>query len=110
MKQDVGFYLHCEGPNLGKKPRVSRPTQPLSSYYKDVLASRLSPHTRTSVVTNPRQLAPTVGFADGGDEFLEGSRRDQEVHNFPNEEYRVFKKLGLQSVRCRRPAIYSVGF
>ena len=46
--------------------------QPLSSYRIDALASRLSPHTRTSAVTIPRQLAPTVGPAHGGVEFLEG--------------------------------------
>ena len=52
MKQDVGFYLHREEPNLGKKLRISHPAQPLSSYHIDALASRLSPHTRTSAVTN----------------------------------------------------------
>ena len=69
----VGFYLHREGPTLGKKPRVSRPTQPLSSYHIDALASRLSPTLRTSDVTIPQQLAPIVGLAHGGDEFLEGA-------------------------------------
>ena len=47
--------------------------QPISSYHIDALASRLSPHTRTSGVTNPRQLAPTVGLAHGAVEFLQGS-------------------------------------
>ena len=68
--------------------------QPLSSYYIDALASRLSPHPRTSDVTIPRQLAPTMGPAHGGDEFLEGSfLRDREVHNFPNEEKSAWKDL-----------------
>ena len=68
--------------------------QPLSSYHIDALASRLSPHTRTSAVTFPRQLAPTVGPAHGGDEFLEGSfLRDREVHNFLDEEKPAWKDL-----------------
>ena len=46
--------------------------QPLSSYHIDALASRLSSHTRTSVVLIPRQLASTVGPEHGGVEFLEG--------------------------------------
>src|SRR3954465_1241401 len=33
---------------------------------------RLSPFTRTSAVTNPRQLAPTVGLSHDGFKFLEG--------------------------------------
>ena len=37
------------------------------------MAPRLSPHTRTSVVTIPRQLAPTVGLSHYGFKFLEGS-------------------------------------
>ena len=37
------------------------------------MASRLSPFTRTYVVTKPRQLAPTVGLSHDGFEFLEGS-------------------------------------
>ena len=37
------------------------------------MAPRLSPFARTSAVTNPRQLAPTVGPAHGGVEFLEGA-------------------------------------
>src|SRR3954470_12510697 len=36
------------------------------------MAPRLSPLARTSTVTNPRQLAPTVGTAHGGFKFLEG--------------------------------------
>ena len=35
------------------------------------MAPRLSPFTRTSTVTNPRQLAPTVGLPHDGFEFLE---------------------------------------
>ena len=34
---------------------------------------RLSPPARTSAVTIPRQLAPTMGPARGGFEFLKGS-------------------------------------
>ena len=37
------------------------------------MAPRLSPHTRTSAVTIPRQLAPTVGLSHDGFEFLKGS-------------------------------------
>ena len=37
------------------------------------MALRLSPSKRTSAVTIPRQLAPTVGSAHGGFEFLKGS-------------------------------------
>src|SRR3954467_10348195 len=33
---------------------------------------RLSPFTRTSIVTKPRQLAPTVGLSRDGFKFLEG--------------------------------------
>jgi len=63
------------------------PINPLSSYHIDVLASRLSPHTRTSVVTNPRQLAPTVGLVHGGVEFLEGSFSGiEEVRNYLDEK------------------------
>ena len=36
------------------------------------MAPRLSPFARTSDVLIPRQLAPTVGLAHGGVEFLEG--------------------------------------
>src|SRR6266536_1455177 len=37
------------------------------------MAPRLSLRTRTSAVTFPRQLAPTVGPAHGGLEFLQGN-------------------------------------
>src|SRR6266536_5459769 len=37
------------------------------------MAPRLSPHTRTSAVTFPRQLAHTVGLAHSGFEFLQGN-------------------------------------
>src|SRR3990170_7705770 len=37
------------------------------------MAPRLSPHTWTSAVTKPRQLAPTVGLSHDGFKFLEGS-------------------------------------
>ena len=37
------------------------------------MAPQLSPHTRTSAVTIPRQLAPTVGPAHGAFEFLKGN-------------------------------------
>src|SRR3954467_3119402 len=36
------------------------------------MAPRLSPFARTSAVTNPRQLAPTVGLSHNGFKFLEG--------------------------------------
>ena len=47
--------------------------QPLSSYHIDALASRVSPHTRTSAMIKPRQFAPTMRLAHGGGEFLEGT-------------------------------------
>ena len=31
MKQDVGFYLHREGPNLDKTLRLSIPTNPIQA-------------------------------------------------------------------------------
>src|SRR3989337_2180437 len=37
------------------------------------MAPQLSPVIRTSAVTIPRQLAPTMGPAHGGFEFLKGS-------------------------------------
>src|SRR5215216_5164887 len=37
------------------------------------MAPYLSPFTRASAVTIPRQLAPTMGPAHGGFEFLKGS-------------------------------------
>ena len=37
------------------------------------MALRLSPFARTSAVAIPRQLAPTVGPAHGGFEFLKGN-------------------------------------
>ena len=36
------------------------------------MAARLSPFSRTSAVTKPRQLAPTVGLSHDGFWFLEG--------------------------------------
>ena len=36
------------------------------------MASRLSPFMRTSAVTKPRQLAPTMGLSLGGVEYLKG--------------------------------------
>ena len=75
-KQHVGLLPDdvSRGPKLSKSLSCVASldsSQPLSSYHIDALASRLSPHTRTSVVTIPRQLAPTVGPAHGGVEFLE---------------------------------------
>ena len=37
------------------------------------MAPQLSPFMRTSAVTKPRQLAPTVGISHDGFEFLKGS-------------------------------------
>ena len=37
------------------------------------MAPRLSPFTSTSVVTKPRQLAPTVGLSHDAFKFLEGN-------------------------------------
>ena len=77
-KQHVGLLPS----DVSRGPKLSRPLscvaspdsdQPLSSYHIDALASRLSPQTRTSAVTIPRQLAPTVGLAHGDVEFLKGS-------------------------------------
>ena len=36
-----------------------------------MMARRLSPFARTSAVTNPRQLAPTLGLSHNGFKFLE---------------------------------------
>ena len=45
-------------------------------------------------MTIPRQLAPTVGLAHGGVEFLKGSHLGfREVRKFPNEEEPVWKEL-----------------
>ena len=65
-KQHVGLLPDdiSRGPKLSKSLSCAASldsAQPLSSYCIDALASRLSPHTRTSAVTIPRQLAPTVG-------------------------------------------------
>ena len=77
-KQHVGLLPD----DVSRGPKLSKPlscvasldsAQPLSSYHINALASRLSHHTRTSDVTKPRQLAPTVGLAHGGVEFLKGS-------------------------------------
>src|SRR3954469_23561587 len=78
LKQHVGLLPD----DVSQGPKLSKPlscvasldsAQHLSSYHIDALASRLSPHTRTSTVTIPRQLAPTVGPAHDGVEFLKGS-------------------------------------
>src|SRR3954470_1719969 len=37
------------------------------------MAPRLSPFARTSAMTKPRQLAPTVGLSHDGFKFLEGN-------------------------------------
>ncbi|XBI37325.1 hypothetical protein VPH35_122671 [Triticum aestivum] len=66
---------------------VSRFRSTPSSYHIDALSSRLSPYTRTSAVTIPRQLAPTMGPAHGGVEFLGGiSSWDREAHDKPDEK------------------------
>ena len=70
----------CLNPRLVRC--ISRPDQPLSSYHIDVLASRLSPHTRTPDVLIPRQLAPIVGPAHGGVEFLKGALKG--IRKFPS--------------------------
>ena len=75
LKQHVGLLPDdvSRGPKLYKSVSCVASldsAQPLSSYHIDVSASRLSPNPRTSVVTIPRQLAPTVGPAHGGVEFL----------------------------------------
>ena len=58
-KQHVGLLPDdvSRGPKLSKSLScVASPdsAQPISSYHIDALASRLSPYTRTSAVTNPR--------------------------------------------------------
>ena len=43
-------------------------------------------------MTIPQQLVPTVAFAHGGDEFLEGSfLRDREVRDVPDKKESVQK-------------------
>ena len=50
-------------------------------------------------MTIPRQLAPTMGHAHGGVEFLKGSLLGfQEVRKFPDEEELVWKELGQPQV------------
>ena len=45
-------------------------------------------------MTNPRQLAPTVGLAHGGVEFLEGSPSGiEKLANFLDEEESLRKDL-----------------
>ena len=98
-KQHVGLLPDdfSRGPKLSKSSSCVASldsAQPLSSYYIDALASRLSPHIRTSAVAIPQQLAPTVGLAYGDDEFLKGSfLKDREVHDFPDEESQFQKDL-----------------
>ena len=58
LKQHVGLLQDdvSRGPKLSKSSSCVASldsTQPLSSYYIDALASRLSPDTRTSAVTIP---------------------------------------------------------
>ena len=60
-----------EGLNLGKFE--SRFRSPPSSRHQGAMAPSLSPFTRTSAVTKPRKLAPTVGPAHGGVEFSKGA-------------------------------------
>ena len=60
-KQHVGLLPDdvSRGPNLSKSSSCVGSldsAQPLSSNYIDALASRLSPHPRTSAVTIPRQV------------------------------------------------------
>ena len=91
LKQHLGFLPDdvSRGPKLSKSLSCVASldsAQPLSSYHIDALASRLSPYTRTSDVTNPRQLAPTVGLAHGGVEFLEGFFKDREACDCPVQE------------------------
>ena len=81
-KQHVGLLPD----DVSQGPKLSKPLscvasldsdQPLSSYHIDVLASRLSPHTRTSAMTNPRQTESKCN---------ETSQRfflDQKTHNGP---------------------------
>ena len=52
-------------------------------------------------MTIPRQLAPTMGPAHDGDEFLEGSfLRDREVHDFTDEKEPAQKDI--QSLRVKQ--------
>ena len=81
LKQHVGLLPDdvSEGPKLSKSLSCVASldsAEPLSSDHIDALASRLSPYIRTSDVTIPRQLAPTVGPVHGGVEFLKGFLRD----------------------------------
>ena len=77
LKQHVGLLLDdvSRGPKLSKSLSCVASldsAQPLSSYHIDALASRLSPDTEDICRDNSRQLAPTVGLAHGGVEFLKG--------------------------------------
>ena len=65
----VGLYLHREGPNLGK-PCV------LISFLESFMSTSSTTSLksiRTSAVTLPRQLAPTVGPSPSGVIFRAGS-------------------------------------
>ena len=98
LKQHVGFLPDdvSRGPKLSKSLSCVASldsTQPLSSYHIDVLASRLSPHTRTSAVRNPRQLAPIMGHVHGGVEFLEGYRLGFEKLAISSDEEKLTSSL-----------------
>ena len=58
------------------------------------MAPQLSPSTRTSAVTIPRQLAPTMGPVHGGFEFLQGN-------------FEGIKGYAMgQMTKCRRGKLY----
>ena len=65
------LLLPLEGPILGKL--VSRSRSTTLSHPLAAMDSHSSSSKRTSAVTKPRQLAPTMGPAHGGVEFLEGA-------------------------------------
>ena len=65
LKEHVGLLPDdvSRGPKLSKSSSCVASldsAQPLSSYYIDALASRLSPHPRTSAVAIPRQYCSEI--------------------------------------------------
>ena len=75
-KQEVGLYLHREGPNLGKSLFLGE----INNSY--VLQSPMAPQLifpeEELAVTTPRQLAPTVGPVMKGFEIVGAARRGME--------------------------------
>ena len=68
------------------------------------MAPRLSPSSRTSAVTIPRQLAPAVGPAHGGFEFLKGSFEGLKGYAVGRMTKSRRGKLYIDDTGVRRPS------